>query len=306
MSKIGFIQDLVRGIQKIISDKKQGLAEDSKSSPGTSQVSENSLLERAFICLEHSDFSTADSLLEQVLNMNPKSYRANLGKLLVTNRVENIQALMSLDYRIEETMEYNLAWQFGDDSQKQELEKVNETISNRLQMIELKKAKSEKTTLENRLTHLNTKIKQLEKNASEDRLIVDKMHQASNKFFFFNIATGNDRDYYSRFSSLGIREILVLLFISYALPGGMMSCGILEEKNLVAYIILFLVGFFTFGVLLGYAGKANRKKEIGVLTEAKRARAKKTNDEANKLKVERQNIQKRLNGINQMLTELEK
>lgn len=82
MGKIGAMQDLIRGVKKIC-------AKGVKPASFHKSAQENSfaMLERGFICLRDADFSKADQLFEQVLNLDPHNANAYLGKLMVEREV---------------------------------------------------------------------------------------------------------------------------------------------------------------------------------------------------------------------------
>lgn len=87
MSKLGFMQDLVRGISKIISSAEPKT--EAKETVVANNVNTNisPLLKRAFMFLEDGDFARADEFCEQVLNLDPECAEAYLGKLMVDLKV---------------------------------------------------------------------------------------------------------------------------------------------------------------------------------------------------------------------------
>ena len=87
MSKIGFINDIVRGINKVIvkDEPKPGAKAVSDAPSGNPTV--NSLLKRAFIFLEDGDWQSADEYCEKVLDLDPENAEAYLGKLMAELKV---------------------------------------------------------------------------------------------------------------------------------------------------------------------------------------------------------------------------
>ena len=84
ISKIGFEKDLLRGIQKILDrSKKKEERDDGKRMHATT----DSLLERAFMCIQDGEYEKADSITDEVLNANPRDGKAYLGKLLIERKV---------------------------------------------------------------------------------------------------------------------------------------------------------------------------------------------------------------------------
>ncbi len=85
MGKIGFMQDLIRGISKLVDSNKTTVKETVIVNSNNSQI--EPLLKRTFMFLEDGDFARADEFCEQVLNLDPECAEAYLGKLLVDLKV---------------------------------------------------------------------------------------------------------------------------------------------------------------------------------------------------------------------------
>ncbi len=98
MGKIGFINDLVRGIQKVIGkDQSQPAAAPipvAAAAPVyTGNV--NALLKRGNMALEDGEWEKADDFFEQVLNQDAECAEAYWGKYLASNHQHNAEALCS-------------------------------------------------------------------------------------------------------------------------------------------------------------------------------------------------------------------
>lgn len=98
MGKVGFIQDLVRGIEKIVTAPADQV--NSGLSSATSQIqtvapsrAEN-LLKRGMLCLEKKQWDDANNFFEQVLDENVEEARAYIGKLLCTCQITNEEELI--------------------------------------------------------------------------------------------------------------------------------------------------------------------------------------------------------------------
>lgn len=92
MSKLGFMADLVRGIQKITS-----LAEP-KQTVNETVVMQNvgdtaALLKRAYIFLGDKNWNSANEYLEKVLDINPECSKAYLGKFMLSEQIENEESI---------------------------------------------------------------------------------------------------------------------------------------------------------------------------------------------------------------------
>ncbi len=112
MSKIGFIQDLVRGINKVVSaDKKKPEKETVVINSGNANV--EPLLKRAFMFLEDGNWQEADEYCEKVLDLDPENAAAYLGKLMAQLQVTKQEKLADLKEPFAENSNYQKALRFG-------------------------------------------------------------------------------------------------------------------------------------------------------------------------------------------------
>ena len=84
MSKLGFMQDLIRGIKKIVKStepKPAVVKETVVTSPVNVGVAP--LLKRIFIFIEDEEWEKADEYCEKVLDIDPENAQAYIGKLMV-------------------------------------------------------------------------------------------------------------------------------------------------------------------------------------------------------------------------------
>ncbi len=114
MSKLGFMQDLVRGIRKLAKSEEQKPTVI-KETVVTGSASVAPLLKRAFLFLEDGDFESADEYCERVLDIDPENAQAYLGKLMVELEVEKQEDLAEYDETFDENSYYQKAIRFGDD-----------------------------------------------------------------------------------------------------------------------------------------------------------------------------------------------
>ena len=124
MSKIGFMQDLVRGIGKIVNFAKeentQNTAEDSLYRGNPIEP----LIKRIQIFLEDSDFAKADEYCEKILNTDPENAKAYLYKCMAAEGARNEQELLRAGSRIRENKDFQKALRFAADEEKAELEQI--------------------------------------------------------------------------------------------------------------------------------------------------------------------------------------
>ena len=92
MSKIGFIQDLTRGIAKVL-DMDKPKAEAGKESAAVQGETGNltALLKRGYMALEDGEWNRADEFFEQVLNLDAECAEAYFGKVLAVAQCSNIE-----------------------------------------------------------------------------------------------------------------------------------------------------------------------------------------------------------------------
>ena len=131
MSKLGFMQDLIRGIKKIISvdEPKPTLIKETVISDVNTDTSP--LLKRAFMFLEDGDWNSANEYCEKVLDIDPENASAYLGKLLSELRVRKQGALKDQGEPFDHSNNYQKAFRFADDKLKAALAGYIEHINNR-------------------------------------------------------------------------------------------------------------------------------------------------------------------------------
>ena len=88
MGKVGAIQDLLRGIEKIL-PKETIKTETVVIQQSASNPTVDSYLERAFMFLEDEDWQNADAYCEKVLDNDPENALAYVGKLMAVLHVQN-------------------------------------------------------------------------------------------------------------------------------------------------------------------------------------------------------------------------
>ena len=128
MGKIGFMQDLIRGISKLI-DTNKTEKETFVVSGGNTNVAP--LLERAFMFLEDADWANADEYCEKVLDLDPKNAEAYLGKLMAELRVRKQEELVNCEQPFDKSNNYQKSIRFADNTLATTLNKYVEKIKQR-------------------------------------------------------------------------------------------------------------------------------------------------------------------------------
>ncbi len=133
MSKIGFIQDLIHGVQKIT-----GEAEIKQPAVIINDDSDriSAILERAKMFLDEGNFRKANDVFEQALNVDHKNAQVYLGKLLADTESKNIEELTNSLTDFSENENYLMILRFGD---AEIIEKVKECLEENRKNINARK-----------------------------------------------------------------------------------------------------------------------------------------------------------------------
>jgi hypothetical protein len=126
MGKVGAIQDLMRGIEKLLPRTKGGDSAQTLSAQSTMgetiSATANSLLRRADIYLEDREWDSADAYFDRVLDMQPECAEAYLGKLLVELKMSKRTDLPKSEQDFVQNKNFEKAVRFGDATLKSELD----------------------------------------------------------------------------------------------------------------------------------------------------------------------------------------
>ena len=122
MGKVGFMQDIVRGIGKIIPLQSQAVQSTFVLQQTAQNATVNSLLERAFMFLEEENWEKADEYSEKVLDIDPKNGWAYYCKLLIDLRYPFADDLSECTYNYLNNPNYKKAEKFADGKLKELLE----------------------------------------------------------------------------------------------------------------------------------------------------------------------------------------
>ena len=129
MSKLGFMQDLVRGIKKIVgATKPQPTTVVVENTSQTATVTIEPLLKRAFIFLEDADWEMANNYAERVLDLNPECSQAYVVKLLAELHIKNPQTLSKLSRDLNVHANYKKAVRFASEEEKEILLSYNKDV----------------------------------------------------------------------------------------------------------------------------------------------------------------------------------
>lgn len=125
MSKLGFMQDLIHGIKKILSVSQTA---DKQETTTRSNTSVETTIDYAILLIEDGNVKKAEQLLEKVVSIAPKHPMIYVGRLLIELRVKRQEDLATLDDSFENSTNYQKAVRFANPQLKLVLEGYLNTV----------------------------------------------------------------------------------------------------------------------------------------------------------------------------------
>lgn len=143
MGRLGFVQDLVQGIDKIFgkNNASQAMVQPAVN-PVQSEV--ENLLKRGQMTLEDAAWSDASNFFEEVLNKNAEEPRAYRGKLLAEMQCDSIDGLETFYLDVPKNSNYQKAIRYGDTELQNKITgfaKQEEMLKKELQDLEAEQKK---------------------------------------------------------------------------------------------------------------------------------------------------------------------
>jgi len=138
MSKLGFMQDLIRGIKKITAkDEPKPVVQERVVVNSSTSINTAPLLERVFLFLEDGKWTEADEYCEKILDLEPKNAEAYLGKLMVDLKVRARKDLNNVNTPFDKNDNFLKAIRFGDAALLNELNSCLEATNSRIDFDDL-------------------------------------------------------------------------------------------------------------------------------------------------------------------------
>ena len=135
MSKIGFINDIVRGIKKVLKKDEPAIQTSPKQSVSLSKEKPDSptanLVKRMLMFLEDGDFASASEYADKILDIDVECAEAYLGKLMVDLKVKTKDRLRGQSTPFNNNPNFKKAIRFGDDRLVDELHGIINEINTR-------------------------------------------------------------------------------------------------------------------------------------------------------------------------------
>ena len=151
MGKVGAIQDLIRGVSKIIPKQSDRINDSILSKVTRNSVTENSLIERAALFIEAENWKDADAYCEKALDINPQNGRAYFYKLMIELRVTSMEQLSKEKKPFDNRKNYQLTLRFSDEDFCERVRSCNRAVYERVEAEERRVFQEQETLLR----HLN-------------------------------------------------------------------------------------------------------------------------------------------------------
>ena len=199
IGKIGFIQDLIRGVNKVLDadkPKEKEAVRETVVVKNEGGANTDALLKRGNMAIEDGDWKRADEFFEQVLNQNAECAEAYLGKFLAENKCGDTDKYA--DKRIEALPPCSTERLIACEVQEERIRKAKQenALPGYLEEAEIerlfdfdrsydscKKARCEQFQSEKDFFAQNREIKRIEKYASPE--VAERLNSMKNKVFSF-------------------------------------------------------------------------------------------------------------------------
>lgn len=233
-TKIGFQQDLLHGINKIMSSHRKKVAPVSTASE-IGHATTGGMIERGYICLKDKNFKEANDVFNQVLNIDPHSAGAYLGRLMIKRGVTDIDDLEKETFALSDDSDYRHAVEYGEPHIKKKLKAFNQKIIH-------ENKEYAKYVIRN-------KIDALSKTAQEERQHILNLQNEINRFVDNIQSNQNILEKSAKASAIGKISgyVVIALFLLMFLPW---TLGFWADGDTVngIFCIVFMVVLYKFVV----------------------------------------------------------
>lgn len=320
MEKLGFMLDLVRGIEKLVGKNKPQPVSQPAARPAAPAPSANvdTLLQRVSIFLEDQDWGSANIYCEKVLDIAPTNGTAYFYKLLAEARVKNEGALQKCEMPLENLKAYKNAVRYADEATSSKLINYNQQIKDRLAQEEAERQERERRAAERReaqrrYAEERDRLRRAIDNASSRvSSLIHEKEQKEAEMVSLQDRTANVKKHKRK---LRIRALLVLV------TAVIIFIGAVNDSSAGIYPMLFILQF-VLAILLANARDKSKVKAIlltlftvgmgpffsavKALVEASRYSAKEIEDRCSAIRSGMQTVEEQLALSRQSLRELNK
>ena len=193
MGKVGAVQDLLRGIEKLLPKQKaEQSAESATPAAPAASATVTSLLQRGNLALEDREWDKARDFFDRVLDANPQCAEAYLGLAMADSEAPSKNIFETWYAVIHKDLDHNKnvvrAKRFGDSALKAWFEKLDE----KLRIAREKKAEEERLARERKIEKMRAARKDLER--YQNRIAAGANHTVGLKEDGTVVAVGVNKD----------------------------------------------------------------------------------------------------------------
>ena len=141
LGKVGAVQDLLRGIEKLLGDRQPELAGETMMVQQSGGVTVGSLLRRGQLFLEDGNWDNANEYFDKALDIDPECVDAYVGKLCVDCRCKAKDELQNQNREFSNNGSYQKAIRFASSEQKNQLMQWNTAIAKERERVKAEQCK---------------------------------------------------------------------------------------------------------------------------------------------------------------------
>ena len=136
LNKLGYMQDLTRGLDKIFDKNISSIVDNSDYSIPKIVPSTSNMFARVDMLLSQNEFKKAEYVVEDILNENYRNAKAYIYLLLIELNLKNISDLEKHDIPLTNYSNYKNAYNFATLEFKKELDEINNKVINNIKQIQ--------------------------------------------------------------------------------------------------------------------------------------------------------------------------
>ena len=125
MSKLGFMQDLIRGVKKLVYESTPRGTVAGETVITNGNINASTILKRAFMFLADGEWVRATEYCEKALDLDPENAKGYIGLLMAQLKIKQINELVDCVQPFSDMDNFRKAVQFADDELKATLQKIN-------------------------------------------------------------------------------------------------------------------------------------------------------------------------------------
>lgn len=258
--KIGFLQDLLHGVRKVLNSSHSHVAPVQGGAIGSGNT--GGMVERGFICLKDRNFQEAEKVFNRILDIDPHSGSAYLGRLMINRRVSTIEELEYQSDPMSAETDYQHAIEYGEPKIKKTLRDYEKNIiaANRKKAVKF---------IQEKLVDITISAKQMRDQILNDQNEITTLSgvMAERQKLVENDAKAQASMQMARYIVLALHLLLWLpSTIGYLINGSIGSMIV----NIIALVLIwkFIIGKFVATFIQKIVGKVKGKVDDITLAQA--------------------------------------